>query len=396
MPELVIGVSNIISSLCSSLIRLEPYTDCSNRCVYCYARWYRSPAQTVVRDRLAALKAFRALARHVYRKGLEPIPARLATLSDPFQRHEELYTMSLRLLRIANEFEYPVVINTKMVLYTREPWRKVLGSLGEKGLAILQISVSTLSERHAKLLEPLAPSPLERLRVASEFCSEHGVPLVVRISPYVPRISLLPGLHEVVDLLRELGVKQVIVEGLRIETQRVDELRKLLGIDSAWEPYSLREVEGLKPVSRISRAVLEREYEVLAKELWRRGIGFATCKEGLFHLHTAENCCGMHMLRKGVWRATLWEFYQVLTCLGKGMAIDELVEKTREEFSRRLWSEELDLYPRFVAKPLRYHERRLLRVLRRGDLLKHVCPDLELRNGTVFALRKPLLTVCRG
>jgi len=396
MPELVVGVSNVMSSLCSSLIRLEPYTECSNRCVYCYARWYRTSRSTVVRDRRVAIETFRSLAKYVYTRGLEPVPARLSTLTDPFQRHEELYRASLKLLSIADRFEYPLIVNTKMTLYARDPWRRSLASLGEKGLLILQVSIPTLSERYARILEPMAPSPMERLRVASEFCSSHGVPLIVRIAPYIPRISLFPSLEELVEILRDAGVTQVVVEGLRIETSRIEELSKILSIEVEWEPYSLREVEGLKPVSKISRKVLEIEYVALAKELWKRGIGFATCKEGLLHLHTVENCCGMHMLKRGVWRPTLWEFYRTLLSLGGRLSIDELVEKAKKAFSDRLWSDRLGEYPRYVAKPLKYHEKRLVRILSKKDLLERVCPAMAMDDGVVFALRQPFLAVYRG
>ena len=39
--DLVINVSNHISSLCYSVLRFEPYRECEYKCLYCYARWYR-------------------------------------------------------------------------------------------------------------------------------------------------------------------------------------------------------------------------------------------------------------------------------------------------------------------------------------------------------------------
>ena len=83
MSELVINVSNVISPLCYSVLKIEPYTACPHRCVYCYGRWYVRGSD-VVAPRRVALAMFEGVARQVYRKGLRPIPFRLSTLVDPF------------------------------------------------------------------------------------------------------------------------------------------------------------------------------------------------------------------------------------------------------------------------------------------------------------------------
>ncbi len=379
MSELVIGVSNIISPLCSSVLRVEPYTECSHGCLYCYAMWYRR-GSAIVRDRLVAIKSFAYLARVVRKRGLKPIPARLSTLSDPLQPHEELFKASLKVLRIALEYEYPIILNTKSSRLAREPWRKVLEKLGELGLLVVQVSISTLREDVARVLEPVASSPAERLRAASELCSSCGAPLVLRLSPFAPPISLHPGPRELAELLKELGVAQVVVEGLRVLRESEELFEKIVGEPICWEPYSLREVEGLKPVSRICLSTRLASYLELARELRRVGIGFATCKEGLFHLHTAENCCGMHMLRDATWRPTLFEVYRVVSKYGE-LEVSEAVDRARKEFSDRLWSDALDSYPRIVSKPLKYHEKKMLKVLRNSALLQRVCPSLRIEGG---------------
>ena len=66
MSELFINVSSIISPLCYSIMKIEPYTSCSFNCAYCYARWYREqgkpePKHDVLRD-------FLRVARIIYRK----------------------------------------------------------------------------------------------------------------------------------------------------------------------------------------------------------------------------------------------------------------------------------------------------------------------------------------
>ena len=59
--------------------------------------------------------------RSVMRKGLKPIPLRLSTLSDPFYSLEVKAKASLAILKECLKHEYPVIINTKGVLYIRKP-----------------------------------------------------------------------------------------------------------------------------------------------------------------------------------------------------------------------------------------------------------------------------------
>jgi len=382
LPELVVGVSNIMSSLCYSLIRVEPFNECVFRCVYCYARWYREQSHVVL-PRPRAIREFSKLARRVYRAGLRPIPARLATLVDPFPPHEELYRASLRILREARRWSYPLIVNTKSTMIARDPWRRELKRLGEEGLLVVQVSIPCIDDERARVLEPRAPPPTQRLRAAASIAEESGAGLVVRISPYIPRYSIKPSAEEIASMFEELGVHHVIVEALRIERERADELRKVLGVDVGFEGYSLREVSGLKPVVRVALRDRVHEYAELSRKLAERGIGFATCKEGLFELHTSPNCCGMHLFRAPIaTRPTLYEVFKYVSSRGQA-SVDEVVQHLSELDA--LFGRALDDYPRVVRKPLRAHEKRLLRVLRRPELLHHVSPCLKLEDSRIAA-----------
>ena len=179
MTELVINVSNIISPLCYSIIRVEPYDTCSFNCVYCYTQWYWQRSHGYPKVRVIAIKEFLALAKKIYEKSLKPIPARLSTLIDPFQQVEKQKKASLRILKIALKYEYPLLINTKSSLLVRDPWNRVISSLADKGLIVVQFSLSVLDEGKASILEPLAPRVKERLQ-AMRVLAEQGIPVVLR------------------------------------------------------------------------------------------------------------------------------------------------------------------------------------------------------------------------
>ena len=119
MFNIVINMSNISSSYCYSLIRVEPYTSCSYGCVYCYARWYRENGKP--KPYFKVLNQFKSLAKKIKLAGLKPIPARLSTFSDPFQPDEARFKLSLKILRLALKYQYPVVVNRVLVTLREVP-----------------------------------------------------------------------------------------------------------------------------------------------------------------------------------------------------------------------------------------------------------------------------------
>jgi len=377
MPELVINVSNVISPLCYSVLKIEPYTACPYRCVYCYGRWY-ARGSDVVAPRGVALAMFEKVAKCVYRGGLRPIPFRLSTLVDPFPPHEELMKISEKILRTAKKYEYPLIINTKSSkIVELEGLKRVLEGLLDEGLAVLQVSLSTLDDHKSKALEPLAPPPSKRLLVLKEF-GFRGLPIVVRLSPYIPHYSPTgeEEVEQALGLFRDAGVKHLIVEALRVEKGEVGGLVKGLGLPELdFEGYSLREVEGAKPVVRIARGLRVKAYEGLQRHAVKAGMGFATCKEGLFRFHTTDDCCGAYLLKSYALRATLWDLYRVGLDLVRQEARADAYFDACRRFSRAC-GEELRLYPKAISKPMRYHEKRLLKCLGDRELLERIAPGL--------------------
>jgi len=128
--ELVINPSNIISTLCYSVLRYEPYTACDYNCTYCYAKWYRF--SQVVKPRISAFVLFKRLVRRINKLGLSPIPIRISTLSDPLQPLEAVYRLTNEALKLAYQYDYPVILSTKSNLIIKSPWIDSIMKLAEK------------------------------------------------------------------------------------------------------------------------------------------------------------------------------------------------------------------------------------------------------------------------
>ena len=374
-PELVVGVSNIISPLCYSVLRLEPYTQCQFSCLYCYARWYREEVE--FKPRLHVVELFERVARFTRRRGLKPIPFRLSTLVDPLPRDELSFRVSTRILEVALKHEYPLIVNTKSTLLIEDAEiRRLVETLLDRGLCVLQASLSTIDDERAKLVEPRVPPPSARLRALRELSSH---PLVVRLSPFIPSYSPTTRgeIERFVGTLRDLGVKHLIVESLRLERDRVQSFANMLRAQELEvENYALREVGGLKPVVRISSNLRARVYSTYYEYATKYGINFATCKEGHFSLHTSDDCCGAYLLRDYALRATLWDLHRAgYNPLKQTLGDRELLEACRRY--NRLCDDALREYPKIISKPLRYHEKRLLKLLKAPEILRQIVPNFR-------------------
>ncbi len=380
MPELAINISNILSPLCYSLIRIEPYNTCVFRCTYCYGRWYWV-GEGKPKPRMKALINFKTLARKIYERNLTPIPARLATLTDPFQPVEKQFKISYKVMKIALKYNYPLIINTKSSLLINEPWLRIIRKLAENKLVIVQFSVSSFDEYITQKLEPLAPPINERLN-AMKILSEEGVPVILRLSPYIPNVTLRPyNYNNIASLLNDIGVKQVIVEGLRLPLREWDIINKVLGISvPVLSSYSMKIIEGGEPLYKPSLKILLNEYIELMKALKKYNIGFSTCKEGLFSLHTVRDCCGFYMFGKYVKRITLYELFK--EALKKPVSLDEIDRKYMEicKVKEYICSEKMAEYPKRIRKPLKAHERKLLKIAKNREKLAHITPELVIED----------------
>jgi len=370
---LVINVSNIISPLCYSLIRVEPYTSCSYNCIYCYARWRRESILKVEAD-FEAVSTFKSMAEKVERLGVKPIPARLSTISDPFQPCEAKYKLSLKVLDLALRYKYPIIVNTKGLLLLRERWLKKLKMLADESLVVVQISLSTLDGEVAKIIEPNAPPPDLRLKAIEELSSKN-IPTAIRISPYILGLSLKPNPKVIVKMLSRSGVRRLIVESLRVEASRVKDFYRLVGLRPPdMEAYSFRLDKGTPPIVKPKLEVKLGEYIKLRSLLKDYGITFASCKEGLFSLHTSDDCCGFYMLKEYAKRPTLYEFY--LMALKQPLSLKEALEKLHCLPSNYIFNEKLKTYPRILRKPLKSREKRLIRALSNPQILQKLTPEL--------------------
>jgi len=323
------------------------------------------------------IKYFEITAKRLKKLELGTIPFRLSTLVEPFQQAEVEHRLSKRVLVTCLEYEVPVVISTKSVLIRQSPWRELILKLANKGLILVQVSLSSFIDKVSEILEPRAPSPHDRLKLVEEL-TESGVPVMIRYQPFIPGVSdNEDSLVELFSELERVGVKHLVVESLRLPSKELNFVRKILKERNMWHEVPL-ESYGAKNESFFLRpSILWRinAYKVIKRLCDKHGIKFATCKEGLYNLWTAEDCCGLYLLssERVKYRVTLREFWELTGGLRLLPSYDKVIKKL--DLEKYLSSANVSSYPRVIKTGVKSHEKKLFKVISDRSLVKRLIGD---------------------
>lgn len=180
---------------------VSPYRGCVHACTYCYARathpflGYDAGAdfEHEIVIKVNAVELLQRELRHPRMRGQTII---MGTVSDPYQPAEHHYRMTRQLLRVLDAAGNPVGITTKSTTVTQD--LPLLARVAARAGMSVNLTITTPDRDLARLLEPRAPSPQQRLR-ALEVLANAGVPSGIFCAP------ILPGLTDDPEALERLA-----------------------------------------------------------------------------------------------------------------------------------------------------------------------------------------------
>ncbi len=176
---------------------LNPYRGCEFGCQYCYARYTHEFME--MRDRFDferkiyaktdAPEQLRAELRQGRDKGL---PIALGTATDPYQPAEKQFEITRKMLLVFREFRgLDLSITTKSVLILRD--LDLLQEISERHHFSIHMTVTTHLEPLARLLEPKAPTPEQRLEAVRKL-TQAGIRVGINAMPILPGINDAPAM----------------------------------------------------------------------------------------------------------------------------------------------------------------------------------------------------------
>jgi DNA repair photolyase len=169
---------------------INPYRGCEFGCKYCYARYTHEFMEMGVEEFEQKIYAKHAAAE-LLRKELARIPLEehiaLGTATDPYQPAERRFGRTRSILEVfARERGRHLGITTKSDLVARDV--DVLREIARGNVLSINITITTVNEKLARLLEPLAPRPDLRLSAVRKL-SEAGLRVGVFPNPIMPLVT---------------------------------------------------------------------------------------------------------------------------------------------------------------------------------------------------------------
>jgi len=270
---------------CPPKLTFNPYTGCDHACVYCYASSYIPKFFNCKpkKDLIPRLKREAANLRGEIMS--------IANSSDPYPNLEAKTGLTRKCLEILSQQDCKIQIITKSNLVTRDI------ELLRNAPSMVSLTITTDNDNIAKLIEPHAPPPSERLK-AVEILIEEGIPTSVHIDPIIPFIN--DNTKNLVKTLASMKVKHITGSTYKVKPDN-------------WQRFSIalpKTAEKLKPLyfekgEKIGRYIylpkdlrlkLMKTVGALAEKY---GMKFGTCREGLSHLNTAV-CDGSWLLKNAL------------------------------------------------------------------------------------------------
>lgn len=198
----------------------NPYQGCEHGCVYCYARnsheyWGYGAGLDFEHTILVKQNAPELLVKKLKSKSWEPRPIVFSGNTDCYQPIERKTEITRKCLKILLDWKNPVGIITKNSLILRD--LDLLQELAKLNLVTVVISITSLSEKTRRLLEPRTATIKKRLQTVEQL-TKAGIPVSVMMAPIIPSLTS----HEILPLSKavaEAGAKRIAYTIVRLNGQ---------------------------------------------------------------------------------------------------------------------------------------------------------------------------------
>lgn len=281
---------------CSAPIRLDAYDNCQFGCVYCFSR-KRSRTWASPGLHQANPAAFRQRLERVSRGEIASavdeflqrrVPIQLGGLQDPFTLREARQRVSIELLRVLRDHNYPTLISTKGSILLEEEYVSILQDMN----VVVRFSAAGVRESARPVIERHCDGFEGTLRKI-DVLTGRGVICALRLQPIFPGCE-----KEALDMAESaaaVGARQISFEYLKLPNESI---RAEMTAASAVLGYDIvAHMRGLG-VSKLGPdwsliADVKRPFVREARGLCRRiGVNFGAGDTEFIPWSDGNGCCG--------------------------------------------------------------------------------------------------------
>lgn len=198
-------------------LSINPYRGCEHGCIYCYARPTHSylnlsPGLDFETRIIAKVNAADRLREALSSRSYEPLMLNIGSATDAYQPAERKLGITRRVLEVLCACRHPFSIITKSAGVLRD--LDLIAPMAQQGMAAVYVSITTLNDELARVLEPRAASPQRRLQTIQRL-AEAGVPVGVSVSPVIPFLNE-PELEHILEAAAAAGARRAFSIVLRL------------------------------------------------------------------------------------------------------------------------------------------------------------------------------------
>lgn len=280
----------------------DQYSRCGYGCLYCFSQYQKgighAKAGYMAGDANAVNvhKVRQIFAGKTAKEFAPYITARKVMqwggLADPFCPYEQKYGVGLELLKIFAALKYPLTFSTKGVWWTQD--NRYMDLFAGQEQWNVKMSIITLDERRARMIERGVPTPAERLKAIERLAKINRGGVTLRLRPYIIGVS-----DDYCDTIRaaaDAGATAISTEFLCVESrsllgrQRLKEISKVAGRDLYTMYRKLSDTTGYMRLSRKFKLPIIQKMAEVAKECGvRLHVSDQHCKD-----YSANgSCCGL-------------------------------------------------------------------------------------------------------
>jgi DNA repair photolyase len=213
----------------------------------------------------------------------------LSNSSDPYPRVEASEGLTRRCLEILVESNCRIQVITKSNLVVRDY------DLLIKVPTTVALTITTADDDLARLIEPSAPLPSQRLRAAQDLIKA-GVPVSVRIDPIIPFVNDKP--QELIADLASIGVKHLTCSTYKAKPDNWMRLtRAMPEVAEKLKPLYFQQGEKIGGNTLLPKELRFKLLKRVRDLSVAQGMKFGVCREGLAGLNTAP-CDGSWLMPK--------------------------------------------------------------------------------------------------
>ncbi len=155
------------------------------------------------------------------------------------------------------------------------------------------LTITTDDDNLAKLLEPHAPAPSERIRSAQELIGK-DVPVSVRIDPIIPFVNEDP--RRLITTLAGIGIKHITSSTYKPKPDNWRRLSEAMPkIVEKLKPLYFQQGEKVGGNTLLPKDIRLKLLSNIRELVLAKGVKFAACREGLPKLNTAA-CDGSWLI----------------------------------------------------------------------------------------------------